>query len=289
MATKAPPYPPADSLDRAVLVRNISLAATPTAIEDFFSFCGAIQSHKMRTVQSVGNAPRTQEAVVIFVDARARADALVMDSSSIVDQVVSITAVPEDYDFNTLPSVSPQRQNFFESSFSAFGDLFSGVGAAVAAEVDRAGKMIESATESGVLKTAKDQVAMASMKTKSFATDLDQKWHVRDNIATAAETSRQKATEVASVVAEQTMNVAKQVDSSLQISEKTGKLAERARENQTVNTGLRNIKGGFEQLLAQTGLRTDNVPPTNGVNEHANHDPQLPPQQETPPPSQQNQ
>lgn len=276
MAAEQPPYPPPDALDRAVLVRNISPAATSAAIEDFFSFCGAIQSHQLRSVQPIGSSPKSQEAVVIFLDSRARADALVMDSSSIVDQPVSITPIPDQYDFNAIPAPPAEPQSFFSGGFSAFGDLFNGVGNAVAAEVDRAGKMIESATESGVLKTAKDQMALATKKTKDFATDIDEKWHVRDNIVTAAETSRQRATQVASVVAEQTISVAKQVDSSLHVSENTGKFVEKARENPTVNSGIQNIAGGFQQLLAQTGLGQDagaNSAPPSGDSQTAQQQP----------------
>lgn len=258
-------YPPPDAVDRAVLVTNISPAATSAAIEDFFSFCGAIQSHKLRTIPASNGKHQMQEAVVIFVESRACSDALVMDKSSILDHPVSIAPIPESYDFNRAPLAPSQEQNLFQSSFAAFGDLFAGVGTAVATEMDKAGKMLNSATDAGVLKSAKNQVALATQKTKEFAADVDGKWNVTNNIANVAATSRDRATQVASVVATQTMNAAQQVDRSLHISENTGKLAEKARENQAVNNGILAFTGGVQQLLAQTGLGD-----ANGQNNPAN-------------------
>lgn len=178
-----------------------------------------------------------------------------MDSSTIDDKPVSITPVPPNFDFNSQPAHQPmQNNNFFATGMAAFGDLFSGVGTVVAAEMDKAGKIIDSATDTGVLKTAKDQVGMAAQRTREIATDIDDKWHVRDNIINVAETGKSHATSVASVVANQTKQVAEQMDKSLHISENTGKLAEKARGNPTVNGGISAITGGFATLMAQTGL-----------------------------------
>lgn len=180
-----------------------------------------------------------------------------MDSSSIVDQPVRITRVPPDFDFEASPEPSaqrPQDDGFFSGGFSAFGDLFAGVGTAVVAEVDKAGKILDKATDTGVLKAAKEQMALASQKTRNFAVDLDDKWHVRNNILNAAEVGKAKATEVATVVSTQTKSVADQVDNRLHISEKTSKLAGRARENPTVNSGFTAFTDGWQSLLAQTGL-----------------------------------
>lgn len=257
-------YPPVQASSRAVLVRNISPLATSATLEDFFSFCGTIESHRLRkmpvTNSSPPNGSGTQQAVVIFSDERATENALVMDQSSIVDTLVTITRVPAGFDFNADPA--PPPSGFFGSGFAAFGDLFSGVGTAVAAEVERASKALESATDTGVLKTAKDQMALASKRTKDFAADIDHKWHVRENVYSATEAGKSHATAVASALATQTSSIATQVDRSLHISENTGKLTEKARENPTVNNGIRAFTGGFQSLLAQTGLQanTSNTP-----------------------------
>ena len=260
------PFPPPEALPRAILVRNISPLATRTAIEDFFSFCGAIENHRLRKIPSNPGSTPTQEAIVIFTEPRARTDALVMDKSSIVDSPVTITPVPEGFDFNATPAPAPQpSQVGLFGGFSAFGDLFAGVGTAVAAEVEKASKMIDSATDTGVLKTAKDQVAQASQKTRDFATDLDSKYKLRDSLMIAAETGKTQATAVASAVATQTRSVAVQVDNTLHISENTGKLAERAKENPTVNSGISAFTDGFQNLMTQTGLRNDNSNSTTNV------------------------
>lgn len=259
MSTMGAPYPSPEERSRAVLVQNISHVATSAAIEEFFSFCGPVVDHRLRTVppSKAGGDP-TLEAVVIFADDRVCEDALVMNESSIVDQPVSITRVPQDYDFNKPmpdgpPTAAAQPQGMF-GGFSAFGDLFAGVGSAVASEVGKAGKMLDSATESGVLKQAKDQVALATQRTRDFAVDLDDKWHVRNNILNAAEVGKAKASEVANVVATQTTSMATEVDNRLHITENTGKLAEKAREVPAVNQGVAAITGGFQTLMAQTGL-----------------------------------
>lgn len=275
MSASTTPYPPPEARSRSVLVRNISHVATSAAIEEFFSFCGPVVDHRLRTVppSEPGTDP-TLEAVVVFADDRVCEDALVMNESSIVDQPVSIVRVPDDFDFSkpppdAAPAAAAQPQGIF-GGFAAFGDLFAGVGTAVAAEVDKAGKMIDSATDTGVLKQAKEQVALATQKTRDFAVDLDDKWHVRNNILNAAEVSKAKAAEVASAVATQTTTLATEVDNRLHITENTGKLADKAREVPAVSNGFTAISGGFQTLMAQTGLvqpeQDSSTPTISGAN-----------------------
>lgn len=276
MTDQSETFPTAETLPRAVLVRNISPLATSATLEDFFSFCGTIESHRLRPVQFAPNnslidapaASSSQQAVVIFSDERARENALVMDKSSIVDTIVTITEVPPAFDFYAqvsaharAPAASASAPSggesfgFLGSGIAAFGDLFAGVGSAVAVEVGKAGKAIESSADTGVLKSAKDQMALATKRTKDFATDLDTKWHVRENVINAAEVGKAQASAVATVVRDQTTQIATQVDRSLHISENTEKIAEKARGNDTVNNGIRAFTGGFQNLLSQTGLQ----------------------------------
>ncbi|PXF47856.1 hypothetical protein BWQ96_02242 [Gracilariopsis chorda] len=260
MASSQTPFPPPEVLPRSVLVRNISPLATKAAIEDFFSFVCPIETLRLRTVRSPNSNDSTQEAVVVFTESRARADAIVMDKSTIVDQPVTISAVPENYDFNALPTTSTQQGGLL-GGFAGFGTLFAGVGSAVAAEVEKAGKFIDDATETGVLKTAKEQVAAAGQRTREIATDLDGKWQVSSNVRTFAESSKANAALVASTVASQTKNVAQKVDENLHLSEQTEKLAEQARQNTTLNRGLSAITGGFNSIFSQTGLAQPNSSP----------------------------
>lgn len=264
-------YPPPESRGRAVLVQNITHVATGSAIDDFFSFCGTIESKKIRTEPpTTPNGHPTLEAVVIFADEGARRTALMMNDSIIVDQPVTISAIPDGYDFNDASA----RDRAASSSpfgapaglFGSIGGLFADVSSAVATECKKAAQMLDNATETGVLKTAKDQVAAAQQKTRDFAADIDDKYHVKNTILNVAENSKAQATAVASVVAEQTRNVASQVDGTLHISEKTGMLAEKAMENETVNYGYRTITNGFQSLLAQTGLQQEEPSaPSNGT------------------------
>lgn len=250
-------FPPMEALPRSILVGNISPLATSATLEDFFSFCGAIETQRLRKLPS-----GVQQAVVIFSDERARENALVMNDSPIIDTRVTITTVTPSFNFFEEPiSTPPPQQGGMFGGFSAFGDLFAGVGTAVAAEVQKASHAIEKATDSGVLKSAKDQMVLARKKTAEIATDLDNKWKVRENVKNVADVSREQATVVASAVATQTSNLATQVDRSLNITENTGKLAEKAREN----AGIKAVAGGFQSLLAQTGLQ-NNANGDSGVN-----------------------
>lgn len=260
MATSQTPFPPPEVLPRSVLVRNISPLATKAAIEDFFSFVCPIETLRLRTVRSPNSNDTTQEAVVVFTEPRAKADAIVMDKSTIVDQPVTISAVPDNYDFNALPTLTTQQTGFL-GGFGGFSDLFAGVSSAVAAEVQKAGKFIDDATETGVLKTAKDQVAAAGQKTREIATDLDGRWQVSSNVRTFAESSKANAALVASTVASQTKSVAQKVDENLHLSEQTEKLAEQARQNTTLHKGISAITGGFNSLFSQTGLAQPNSSP----------------------------
>lgn len=255
-------FPPPEAKARAVLVTNISHLATPDAVADFFSFCGPIEAQKLRVVRpAAAGADATFEAVVIFADEASRRTAIMMNDSSIVDQPVAIKAVPEGYVFAPDDDLGPAGHAAASAPVPAaggwgFGGFFADVGTVVAAEYQKASQMIDSATDTGVLKTAKDQVAMAGRKTKEMAVDFDDKYHVRNTLLNAADVGKAQANAVASAVAEQTKTVAERVDGTLHISEKTGMIAEKALENQTVQSGYLAFTGGLHSLMAQTGLQS---------------------------------
>lgn len=275
------PFPPPHARNRAVLVRNISHVATSAAIDEFFSFCGTVSDHRIRTIAPIPPSTEpTLEAVVIFSDERVRDDALVLSGSSIVDRPVTIDRLPPTYDFSRplppTPAASP-------GLFAAFGDLFSGVGTAVAGELDKAGKVLDSATDVGVLKAAKDRVAATAARTREIAEELDDKWHVRNSVLNTVETGKARASEVATVVAQQTTKVATDLDTKLHISENTGKLADRARENNVVNNGLMAFAGGWQSLMNQTGLAPDPNSPLIGTSPLPSEDPPAPSPTSNPP------
>lgn len=244
-------FPSNEALSRSILVDNISPLATSATLEDFFNFCGTIEDLKLRKLPN-----GTQQSAIVFSDEPSRENALVMNRSSILDTQVTITPIPEGFNFyDDPPPPPPPAKGLFGGGFSAFGDLFNGVGSSIAAEVEKASKVIDQATDSGVLKQAKDQMTLVRQKTADFASDIDNKWKVRENVKNVTEISKERASNVANVVATSTSNLASQVDKNLHISENTTKLAQQARQNQTVNTGLKAVTGGFQTLLAQTGLQ----------------------------------
>lgn len=275
------PYPPPEARSRSILVRNISPKATSTAITEFFSFCGPVTSHRIRAVApTASSATPTLEAVIIFADETVCADALVMDKSSIVDQPVRITRVPTDFDFSIAPDVHViQQDSGMWGGFGAFGDLFAGVGSAVADEMGKASKMLDQATESGWVKSAKEGVVGMGKKTRELAEEVDDKWHVTNNLLNAAEVGKMKASQVATAVATQTKNVATEMDTRLHITENTGKLAQRAREVPAVNSGLMAMAGGWQSLLAQTGLSGDSGSSTLPAGESEANGRTAPPQE----------
>ncbi len=263
MDSNAAIYPSPETRDRAVLVQNISHAATGAAIDDFFSFCGTIESKKIRTMppKSSGANP-TLEAVVIFTDEGARRTALMMNDSIIVDQPVAISAVPATYDFNAAVEDTSAGQG---GLFGGFGGFFAGVSSTLSTEYKKAAQMLDQATETGVLKAAKDQVVAVQQKTMEIANEIDDRYHVKNTILNAAENGKQQATFVANTVATQTRNVATTVDESLHISEKTTMLADKAMENETVKTGYRTITDGFQSLMNQAGLQNNPAPASNAA------------------------
>lgn len=255
------PYPPAEARGRAVLVQNITHAATGASIDDFFSFCGAIESKRLRAVQPTrGAAHPTLEAVVVFADDAARNTALMMNDSIIVDQPVSIVAVPPGYNFNAVVA-APRANAGAGGMLGDLGGFFSSFSSTVATECKRAAQMLDSATETGVLRQAKDGVNGMQQRTLAFASDIDDRYHVRNTLLNAAESSKSIATNLV----EQTRTAAKSVDESLHITEKTNELTTKAMENETVRSAHRSITTGFQTLLSQTGIQ----PPAAGQTQPA--------------------
>lgn len=265
-------YPPAAARGRSVLVRNISHAATGAAIDDFFSFCGAIESKQVRTVPPHGGGGNpTLEAVVVFADEAARHTALMMNDSVIVDQPVTIVAVPTGYDFNSDSASSGGGVAMAPSAAGLMGELggfFSSFTSSVSEEWKKATRAIDVATESGVLRQAKDGAREFQARTMELASELDDRYHVRNTLLNAAETTKSTA----NVLIEQTRNVATQVDSQYHISEKTTQFADKAMENPTV----RNAQRSIASLLSQVGLEADGDEPAPAP---------LPPNSATEPPA----
>lgn len=267
-------YPPADALARAVLVRGIPHLADEAAVDEFFSFCGDIESKRMATVppSSAGQSP-TLEAVVVFADEASRRTALLMNESSILDKPVSITAVPDGFVIGASDAASPADRADASSAsaapfggfFAGMGQLFSGVGSTVNAEVQKAATMLDEASQTGVLKTAKDQAVLARKKTAELVTQVDEQFHVQQRVGAVAGVVSEQTKTVASVVAEQSKSIATQVDSTLHISENTKMLHDKAMQNPTVNSGVQSMKSGFDSLLTTTGLQQQNGQQANAT------------------------
>lgn len=248
MAATEGVYPSPEARGRAVLVQNISPSATAAAIDDFFSFCGTMESKKLRTIPpgSFGGTP-TLEAVVVFTDESARRTALMMNDSIVVDKPVSIVAVPAGFDFNVpVEAAAPAGAGLF--------GFLSEVAATVGTECKKAVSALDEATETGVLKAAKEQVVAVQQKAGQIANDIDDRYHVKNTILNVAENGKAQASMVAGAVATQTRSVATSVDQSLHLSEKTGILANQVAENETVKTAQRTISDGFQTLLSTAGL-----------------------------------
>lgn len=257
-------YPPADAYNRAVLVRNITAAATGAAIDDFFSFCGAIESKKVRTIPPArGASAPSLEAVVIFADDAARNTALMMNDSIIVDQPVTIVSIPSGYNFNASVS-SPRAGNDGTGDANGnnmlgdIGGFFSAFTSTVSSEWSKAAGAIDRATETGVLRTAKDSMRDAQARTMEIASEIDDRYHVKNTLLNAAEAGKSTA----NALVEQTRSIASQVDSTYHISEKTTEVL----ENPAVKNAQRSITTGFQAVLQTAGLEPQADTNGNGVN-----------------------
>lgn len=251
MDAPAEAYPSEAARSRAVLVQNITHAATGASIDDFFSFCGTIESKRVRALPPPnGQAHPTLEAVVVFADEAARNTALMMNDSIIVDQPVSIIAIPPGYNFNIV--VAPMTSGGVADGgmLGDIGGFFASFSSTVASECKKAAQMLDDATETGVLHSAKVGVAGMQKRTIEMASDLDDKYHVKNTLLNAAESSRS----IASALVEQTRSAAKTVDQSLHISQTTNEIAGKAMENETVRSAHRTITTGFQSLLNSAGI-----------------------------------
>ena len=270
-ASKMEPYPSEEARNRAVLVRNITHAATGTAIDDFFSFCGAIESKRVRTVAPVGGAAHpTLEAVVVFADDAARNTALMMNDSIIVDQPVTIVAVPHHYDFNATVAPPEVPRNTSNGIMGDLGGFFS----AFTSTMNQAVRVMDEATNTGMLREAKDGMRSLHIKTMEVASEIDDRYHVKNTLLNAAEAGK---TTAASLI-QQTKSVASQVDNQYQISSKTSQTIDKALENPTVKNAQRSIKSGFDSILHTAGI--DNSPNPLPPSEQTNT---APPQNDVPP------
>ena len=268
------PYPSEDARNRAVLVRNITHAATGTAIDDFFSFCGAIESKRVRTVApAAGAAHPTLEAVVVFADDAARNTALMMNDSIIVDQPVTIVAIPHHYDFNASIAPPAVPRNTGNGLFGDLGGLFN----AFTSTMNQAVRVMDEATNTGMLREAKDGMRSLHIKTMEVASEIDDRYHVKNTLLNAAEAGK---TTAASLI-QQTKTVASQVDNQYQISSKTSQTIDKALENPTVKSAHRSIKSGFDSILHSAGI--DNSPNPLPPSEQAN--PAPPPHSDVPQPN----
>lgn len=273
-------YPPTSVRSRAVLVRNIPRLADDAALNEFFSFCGTIESKRMSLVPAHAlphGVEPTFEAIVVFADEASRRTALLMNESSILDVPVSITPVPEAYvppDELPAPGVSAaedrdvgphgvRQENPGASGassggiFAGVGGFISGMGVTISTECQKAASMIDAATDSGPLKTAKDHAALARKKTAELIQSVDTQYHVQQRAGAVAGAVSTQTRTVASAVAEQSKSFANQVDSTLHISQHTRNMQEKAMANETVNSGIKTIRSGLDSLLTQTGLRSD--------------------------------
>lgn len=269
------PFPAPDARARAVLVRNIPRLADMAAVEEFFSFCGEIESKRLSTVPPADSgAEATLEAVVVFKDNASCRTALLMTGSTILDTPVTISTVPDDYtspdsstpaadtdpsmtDESTGPGgpTSSQASGMpFGGVMADFGGFFAGVGSALTGEMARAGAMIDAATENGVLKTAKDQAALARNKTAELIQSVDAQYGVGERAGAVAGAVTTQTRNVVGVVTEQSKMVASQVDETLHVSQHAKAIQSKAMENEAVATAAKSLKDGFDNLLNQTGL-----------------------------------
>lgn len=234
---------PPEARARAVLVRGIPPTADEAVLDEFFSFCGAIESKSLSPVPppSAGDAP-SLEAVVVFLDDASRRTALLMSESTILDVPVTITGLPDGYAGPQEPAAGP----------TGLGGLFASVGlggvfGALTGEMEKAGAqagaLLGAAGESDVVRNAKEGAAAAAAKSAELVRGFDAEYKVGA-----------RAGAVAGAVGERTRDVFGEIDERLHVVDAVKGLKQKAMENDAVSSGIEGIKSGLDWLLSQTGL-----------------------------------
>lgn len=222
-------FPPPSALSRSVLVRNVPVSASSSTIDEFFSFCGDIAEQRM----APSGDRKSLDAIVVFTDDSSRRTALLMDASSILDATVSIGPVPDGFALGSAAAPPP----------AAAAGMFGGIFAALTGEMEKAGAMFDQATESGVLKTARESVVEAGQQAGAFVKGIDAEYQVTE-----------KTTAFAGVATEKTKGVLGEIDEKLHVGEVVQGLRNKAMENPAVSSGVEGIRSGIDSLLSQTGL-----------------------------------
>lgn len=228
---------------RAVLVCGIPRAADEAALDEFFSFCGTIESKSLTPVppSTAGGTP-SLEAVVVFEDDASRRTAVLMSESTILDVPVTITGLPDGYS-------GPQEA---APAAAGLGGLFASVGlgdvfGTLSGEMEKAGAQagafLGAAGESDVVRNARESAAAAAAKSAELVRGFDAEYKVGA-----------RAGAVAGAVGERTRGVFGEIDDRLHVVDAVKGLKEKAMENDAVSSGIEGIRSGFDTLLTQTGL-----------------------------------
>jgi hypothetical protein len=237
---------PQSSLARAVLVRNIPASADEAAVDEFFSFCGAIESKALTPVPPAAPAATaTLEAIVVFTDEGSRRTALLMTGSSLLDEPVDILPVPDGYSLAATAAAPAPAPGGLGGLFASvgLGDMFASMGGVLSGEMERAGALLGAAGESDVVRSAREGAAAAAARTGALVSRIDEEYHVGE-----------RAGAVAGAVGEKTRGVLGEIDGKLHVAEVVKGLRERALENEAVSSGISGFKSGLDSLLSQTGL-----------------------------------
>lgn len=228
---------------RAVLVRGIPPTADEAALDEFFSFCGAIESKSLTPVppSSASGAP-SLEAVVVFEDDASRRTAVLMSESTILDVPVTITGLPEGYSGPREATPAPAGIGGLFASVG-LGDVFGALSGEMEKAGAQAGALLGAAGESDVVRNAREGAAAAAAKSAELVRGFDAEYKVGA-----------RAGAVAGAVGERTRGVFGEIDERLHVVDAVKGLKEKAMENDTVSSGIEGIKSGFDSLLTQTGL-----------------------------------
>eukprot|EP00190_Bangiopsis_sp_CCMP1999_P003371 CAMPEP_0198729348 /NCGR_PEP_ID=MMETSP1475-20131203/17347_1 /TAXON_ID= ORGANISM="Unidentified sp., Strain CCMP1999" /NCGR_SAMPLE_ID=MMETSP1475 /ASSEMBLY_ACC=CAM_ASM_001111 /LENGTH=472 /DNA_ID=CAMNT_0044491963 /DNA_START=44 /DNA_END=1463 /DNA_ORIENTATION=+ len=242
-----------DELNRAVLVRNLPAAASESALEDFFSFCGDVEAQYLFADR--------QEAIVVFRDTDVQQSALLMNGGKLLDLPVLISAVPDGYTAEgggeveaddgeagrggSVPVVSsedilgdvPARSKTMPASASASNNWLTSMKQTlrevqheygeVAKEIsdeyrlaarefnDSVKSTFEDVKLADTLARAKSTAAGSASATRARMAEFDTKYDVSHTVSEAAQKSKSQAA-----------NISKQLDDKLGVSSAAAKVAD---------------------------------------------------------------
>ncbi|PJF19203.1 hypothetical protein PSACC_00985 [Paramicrosporidium saccamoebae] len=173
------------------MVTNIASQTTEEALRDFFAFCGDISMLHLYTT-----AAGSKEAVVKFDTPAAASTACLLNNALIDGNNIKVEPLPVTE--TPQPSNSPQSDAPTNASYSS---MFTAWATAVANKVKSVDEQYQ------VSNTVTAGASSAWESSKKLAQDFDEKYHVKEAVASAVVTTKEGLSTAATKINEKVSGV----------------------------------------------------------------------------------